>query len=1164
MTLSRVLAVSALALAGPFASLGAQQGNGPDILRGRVTGPDSQPVAGAQVTVRVSGGGEARSTSTNERGAYTMLFPGSAGDYVVTARFVGMTPASVRVVRMGDDAVLIGNLTLADAAVTLEKVTVVARERPRVVRDFERVESRLENDVGGDSFGPPDSRANSLDPARYSILGIDPAENTLTVNGAQVDAVLPTLVGQVRSVSTASADASHGGYSGGRLNAVMMAGGDFHLRYLDASLAPAAFKWVDPASAQVGAESSTLGLTLWTFDPLFSRRIRQNSILTYEQRTSPLPDFPTSPAGLSRLGLAPDSLQRFLTLMRERGVPATTSAVPGSRRDTRLAWLGRVDVGSNANTTFNLMMNVGTEAGEGAHMAPSALPSHGGETRRTTAFATATLSRYIGSGFLTNLATTFNSSTSRAAAYLALPEGRVRIRSLLASGDTAISWLTFGGHPSAAVRTRNSRWEGRGSTEWLSFDSRHKFSLGGEVRADRLSMDPAYNALGSFEFESLEALEAGRAMRFTRESSVDPGQASGLHAGLHANHRWRPHARFSLEYGVRLDADRVESPAAYNPAIDSLFGRRTDVLPRLQSVSPRVGFAWQMGEKGRGNLPALLSMNTGRYQSNLGASTALEASRATGVPSARRLLDCVGDAVPTADWTSFAADPTAIPEGCADGSGGAPVTLAVPTVQLLDRFQPPAEWRTALMWESRGLNAFRVSLVHSRGVAQRSVVDLNLHPTSAFTLPGEANRPVFAPDASVVAATGAVPLAASRREAAYARVLATRSDLRTEATQLAASKSIWITPSLAVFAQYRYLARREQRRGFDAPSAGDPFATTWSRAATPSHTIGARVRFKFGEHALIAQSWMQSGYPYSPLVAGDINGDGATNDLAFIPAPATALGQELTEQLRGAPASARRCVERQGGQLAARNSCTGPWSGGLELEMELSPRWMPDGMSGIRLELANAAGALDRLLHGSARARGWGDSPSVDPTLLVATGFEPTARQFRYQVNPRFGQRGALGAWRNPVELRLRIQMPIGRSLTAQQNRRMADAARATRGDQDAIGRGLVPIGDPFANILHLAEKLQLTAPQTDSLQAMQLRWRAEVDSAVVDLSDYMKQVDDSVPDRVIVERVRATQTRVGATTSSWVNVIRALLTEDQVDRLPRAVKAWIDPEAVR
>jgi len=225
---------------------------------------------------------------------------------------------------------------------------------------------------------------------------------------------------------------------------------------------------------------------------------------------------------------------------------------------------------------------------------------------------------------------------------------------------------------------------------------------------------------------------------------------------------------------------------------------------------------------------------------------------------------------------------------------------------------------------------------------------------------------------------------------------------------------------------------------------------------------------------------------------------------------------------------------------------------------------MPDGMSGIRLELANAAGALDRLLHGSARARGWGDSPSVDPTLLVATGFEPTARQFRYQVNPRFGQRGALGAWRNPVELRLRIQMPIGRSLTAQQNRRMADAARATRGDQDAIGRGLVPIGDPFANILHLAEKLQLTAPQTDSLQAMQLRWRAEVDSAVVDLSDYVKQVDDSVPDRVIVERVRATQTRVGATTSSWVNVIRALLTEDQVDRLPRAVKAWIDPEAVR
>jgi hypothetical protein len=49
------------------------------------------------------------------------------------------------------------------------------------------------------------------------------------------------------------------------------------------------------------------------------------------------------------------------------------------------------------------------------------------------------------------------------------------------------------------------------------------------------------------------------------------------------------------------------------------------------------------------------------------------------------------------------------------------------------------------------------------------------------------------------------------------------------------------------------------------------------------------------------------------------------------------------------------------------------------------------------------ADGVDRLLHGSAGLRGWGQATRPDNVLLYPRGFDPETQSFRYEVNERFG-----------------------------------------------------------------------------------------------------------------------------------------------------------------
>src|SRR5262249_23295046 len=152
----------------------------------------------------------------------------------------------------------------------------------------------------------------------------------------------------------------------------------------------------------------------------------------------------------------------------------------------------------------------------------------------------------------------------------------------------------------------------------------------------------------------------------------------------------------------------------------------------------------------------------------------------------------------------------------------------------------------------------------------------------------------------------------------------------------------------------------------------------------------------------------QSGSPFTPMVSGDVNGDGYNNDRAFIYNPATAtdttVAAGMKSLLANGPSSVRNCLNKQLGTIAGRNSCEGPWTTSLSLRIALVSQALkiPDRAT-ISLGIANPLTGIDALVHGSNNLHGWGAPASTDPNLLFVQGFDQTAQRYIYTVNPRFG-----------------------------------------------------------------------------------------------------------------------------------------------------------------
>jgi hypothetical protein len=397
--------------------------------------------------------------------------------------------------------------------------------------------------------------------------------------------------------------------------------------------------------------------------------------------------------------------------------------------------------------------------------------------------------------------------------------------------------------------------------------------------------------------------------------------------------------------------------------------------------------------------------------------------------------------------------------------------------------------------------------------------DANFNPTTRFTLPAEGNRPVYVSPFSVVPATGAAAWTESRVSPRFGHVSEQRADLRADARVLGMSLSyapltFFAAPGRSiVFASLSYVFNdgREQFRGFG--SAGvDPREVSWSRIPVSKHVITLSLSHLTPNALTLGlQARVQSGTPYSPMVAGDINGDGYGTDRAFIFDPGTAVDTAvrfgMARLLADAPSTARRCLVRQLGAIARRNSCTGPWAmPSLNLSLTPDPyRFRLGNRSNIQLLMMNVLSGIDQALHGPNRLHGWGQFGYPDPTLLTVRGFSSATNQFKYVVNPLFGSTQFRNTPSRPFMVTLDFRMEVGPDRETQY---LSSLLRNGGGDPELTERQvkqrIARASTQLDQFVVVKEAMRLTDEQIDSLTVISRRFGLTRDSIVTSMARYL------------------------------------------------------------
>ncbi|CAN5897126.1 TonB-dependent receptor [soil metagenome] len=1171
-----------------------------DVIRGRVTDTNGQPLAGVHVTATSLPGSVVRSSNTNSQGNFQIVFPGGPGDYIMGYGHFGFAFRQLQVKRLADEAVLIADVRLAP--VQLDSLLVNATMQQRVNRNqptpdvsgtehviaADQVPPELQGDIAAMAASLPGVLlVPGLDGAAdaFSVLGLDADQNSVTLNGMQMGADgLPRDAGVSSSLTTSPFDVARGGFSGGNFNISTRSGSNFRSRGSSLVLTTPQLQWTDRAAHALGTDYTNASLSGMAAGPLsrnkafynvsyqLGRQSRQNQTL-----------LSTNALGLQTAGVAADSVNRFVGILGGVGLPTHGGPSRNSRVSDSGSLFGSIDLAppsSASGQSYNLTLNGNwrrqTPVGSGA----TQLASTGGDQTNWSGGLQARHSAYVRM-LLSETSAGISLSRDRSEPYLMLPAGRVRVNSVFEDGGSGVQTLSFGGNQSLGSSAGGTSATFQNSLSWFDNANRHRLKLSTEVQYTGNTRDQSSNLLGSFFFNSLEELEAGRAAFYSRTLTTQERSAGQLTGSVALGDSYRRTDNLQLQYGLRLDAVRYTTSPPRNPLVESTFGLRNDRMPTPLLVSPRIGFSWIVGRAqeietfvGAARTPrATIRGGVGVFANSSNTSQLGNVMDNTGLPGGVQQLMCVGPAVPFPDWAAYT-DPAAVPDQCADGTGGTVFSNPAPNVTLFaDGWAPQRNVRSNLSWNGAILDArFSMNLegTYSVNLNQQRTVDLNFDASERFTLAD--GRPVFVNMSSIVPATGSIASRDARVSQSFARVTELRSDLQSRAAQLSVRLSP-ISRGPATFgwsAAYTYSHIREEVSGFSS-TAGDPLHVEWARSAQGPHQVSYSLRYRlFNAIQLNWNGSFRSGSAFTPMIAGDVNGDGYSNDRAFVHATSgtadPALAEGMRQLLENSTGSVRRCLEKQIGTIAARNSCRGPWSSTASLNATLDrAKFRLPQRTALSFSVSNPLGAADLALNGAGNLKGWGQRAFPDQSLLHVRGFDPQTRQYRFEVNQRFGAtRPQFMTLRTPVMITASMRVDLGPTRERQNLSQQLSAGRSQPGSRfpESLVRSSATgsVLNPMATILRSQDSLQLTSFQADSIAAMNRRYTYRADSLWTPVARHLASLPDRYDERAAYDSYITARHAQIDMLSGMIAAVRELLTAEQRRKLPVSVVNLLDP----
>lgn len=1154
-------------------------------LQGHVVGANGAAVHGARILV--SGESGRRSETTADTGGfYRVHLPEPGTRFVVSVHAIGFEPQTrlLQGIAVPSGGEINEDFTLELRVATLDRLVVTApklsvekatRWTPGSVEQSNAGVMLRKDPLGSDAWSDLTDRKTGVfqvpgEPPGFSIGGMPPDQTRLSLDGQMAGGVaIPREA--VRSVNalTNTFDVSRGRFTGGQLDVETQRGGNAwgmtvrvdgtepHLQYGDG---PAAVHQRKRALALDGGGGGALIRDrAFVFGALTLRTTAQQP-LGFQAGNSDVG---------ARFGVPQDSVDRLFRLTADSRPGATDDE---ERRSMLASGLVRLDL--RLSPAHALTARVNGERFENSGFAPIlSVPGTGGRRETTSGAALAQLAsgtERVANEFRASLSFNRRNWTARDSA----PEGVVNLLGATGQSLGEFAAVRFAGG-SSVPGSREQMVELRDHFVFLTADGRHRLRLGAEWSRQH-QQQMSRPSLGTFYFASLADLEERTASGFSRILESRQREVVARTTTLFVDDLWKL-ASFQLSYGLRAERTGYATPVAEEPIRSAPLSVSPEEhrIPGPWHFSPRIGFSasvhlpWDREPAQKTEIQG----GIGRFVGVL-PLTELNHALAEDGRSGSATLQCFGPAVPRFDWAEYRAGSAGAPTRCADGAP-AFVRHAPALTVFSDEFGPPRVWRAGLGAQTilRGGVIGRITGSWARGATQPVAFDQNLRREPAFVNAAEGGRTVYVGPAEIDPATGAVSLTASRINPDHGIVRGLRSAGTTEAWQLGASASTLVGLSLQLQAGYTWTSAEEDVGALGAPGGGepsvggDPFRA--SRAPSrysPRHSLYSYVNWRASRRISIGViGRLSSGLPFTPLVNGDANGDGVQNDRAFVPDPADAetdprLAVAVTKLLESTPAYARRCLQAQLGRIARPNSCWSGWSPTLDANarFDLGPRIGvgPSRRLALWVVASNLGSALDYLVHGPAKLRGWGQYAMPDPVLLTMRGFDAAEQRFEYRVNPRFGSlQSGLGQARIPFALRLEARIAVGsdrvvaafeEAVQANSNRQLALTPRNLRLHLESqlpnIPSEVLALNAPRALVLTPTQALRLQQV-ADSL-APEISRTIEALAALIEPTRFGAPLLDT-------ERLRSLSDEAVRLRISGARAVRAVVSDEQWGRLP-------------
>ena len=531
-------------------------------------------------------------------------------------------------------------------------------------------------------------------------------------------------------------------------------------------------------------------------------------------------------------------------------------------------------------------------------------------------------------------------------------------------------------------------------------------------------------ALGSYEFESLEALALNTPSRYeVTIPTADQGAAPEFgvfEASVYGQDEWEAHDRLTLRLGARLDMPFFAGRPEPNETLDEELGINVSQLPDKRfSYSIRAGFNWRPFDGTQ------LRAGAGIFTGRPAYSWLANAFQNNGL--ALTTIICRGDEAPALDPSRRA------PSECANGEGDE----SPPIINYFDpKFRFPQDLRSLAVLDQRlpGGVVLSISWMENRALRQIHITNENLaEPDTTGGSAALGNTPGFGWQeryfwGEAIGDAGEQLWAGGKVSDLFGPVLRVGNHHGGASFRPTANFAYAATAELkkdfgdaaTIRAGYS-LTRSADMQDLLSLDVTSNYATTPvnldpnnpphqpSRFDRPHKVVAsahARILPQRGGTEIGVLYSGQSGAPYSYVYSGDVNGDGfpgpraanLSNDLVFVPPPTLGIpGAIVTQLLWDELFRVDECLQEQvtevteegegeddtflAGRIMARNACRAPWSNRLDLRIAQTIR--AKGIAGeISLDLLNVL----NLVNSS-----WGLVQTTNPVvqLFRAYRYEP-------------------------------------------------------------------------------------------------------------------------------------------------------------------------------